>query len=83
MEPTPATPTEAEPAPSKDVQVFVANVNYLWKAFSVWIFALIAAAPAIEEMLPTMQLSPHLDHVLTIALGVLGIFARTLNQEKK
>jgi hypothetical protein len=82
-----ATPTgaqtEFEVKPSLWLQQFWVNVKYSLAQLSSYIFVLALAAPAIEEIVPTLPLGPHGEHWLQIGLGFLGIVAATLPKKEK
>ena len=82
MEPTPATPTEADPPPSPWLRQMGANLRYVWKAASVWVFGALGAMAALELAAPDIIGYPW-DKIITVLLAALGPVATAAPQTIK
>ena len=63
----------------------IENANQWWKLWSVRVFALITALPAIWVAIPDdvkAQIPPSAVAAIVSALGVLGAIVRVIQQEK-
>ena len=76
--PTIPTP-EADPPPSPWLRQMGANLRYVWKAASVWIFAVLGVLAGIELINPDLIGHPW-DHWITALLAALGPFATAAPQ---
>jgi hypothetical protein len=78
-----ATPTEAPIEPSKDVRIFVANVEFFYKWLSTWLLGICALAPVAMAFVPTLQgvIPPNWERAIYSGLAVLTFVARIAHQE--
>ena len=59
----------------------VSNRKAVYKSASTWVIAVIAAVPLIQEAIPNLHLGETANHYVTIALGILAIAAKFINQQ--
>ena len=66
--------------PSPWLRQMGANLRYVWKAASVWIFAVLGVLAGIELVNPDLIGHPW-DHWITALLAALGPFATAAPQK--
>ena len=82
MESTQETPIVSDPPPSPWLRQFKSNLVYVWKAASVWVFAVLGVLAGIELAAPDLIGHPW-DHWITALLAALGPFATAAPQVLK
>lgn len=87
MEPTPATPTEADPPPSPwlrqlwvNVKFVCTNLIYSFQAATVWLLSVAGILAGAEIAWPDLIGHPY-DKIIVLGLSILGPIAKLIPQD--
>lgn len=84
MDPQTQAPETLPPLPAQApwwAKYLVTNRKAIFKQASTWFIALAAVIPIIQEAIPNLHLGETTNHYVTIALGILAIAVKFVNQQ--